>query len=85
MSNTKDKYELLCKSTDDDNILNNDKIMVPFNVKNKENNYNISYSSNSIVTNKIIKIILIAIACILVLIFFSVLIMRALNNYLKKK
>lgn len=81
MSNNNDKYELLCKSTDDDSVLNKNKIMIP--IKGKKDYYNIS-SNNSILTNKILKFILIFIGSTLSVILISIFLIKQIKNYIKK-
>lgn len=75
MSN--DKYELLCQPTDDDTTLNKDKVLVPYkNIIDSDNEV-------SILTKKIITIILIILASIITIILFGILAKRLYNNYKK--
>jgi hypothetical protein len=79
MSNTNDKYELLCKSTDDDKMLNKEKVLLPFKYNNRSDKLN-----NSILTNNIIKFILIIIGTTLGVILIGSWLMRNFNIILKK-
>lgn len=77
MSN--DKYELLCQPTDDDDVVNRERIIVPF--KNDDNIY--PDNEVSIITKKNIMIILISISSIILIILFGVLVKRLYINYKK--
>ena len=75
MSNdSNDKYELLCKSTDDTKILNKEKLLVPFKTDATPD------TEGTILTKKIMKIILISLLSVIIIILFAILLKRMFDN-----
>lgn len=72
MSN--DKYELLCKPTDDNKMLNKERLLVPF--KTDLN----SDTKGTIISKKIMKIVLISLLSIIIIILFAILLKRMFDN-----
>lgn len=75
MSNdSNDKYELLCNPTDDSNMLNKERVLVPFK------NDIMPDTKGTIITKKMIKIILISLSSIIIIIIFAILLKRMVYN-----